>query len=35
MEQFPRKNVNVQKYKCPHDTFPSWINKVKSLAIWL
>jgi hypothetical protein len=23
MEQFPRKNVNVQKYKCPHDTFPS------------
>jgi hypothetical protein len=23
MENFPRKNVNVQKYKCPHDTFPS------------
>jgi hypothetical protein len=23
MENFPRKKVNVQKYKCPHDTFPS------------
>jgi hypothetical protein len=23
MEHFPRKKVNVQKYKCPHDTFPS------------
>jgi hypothetical protein len=23
MENFPRKKVNVQKYKYPHDTFPS------------
>jgi hypothetical protein len=22
MENFPRKKVNVQKYKCPHDTCP-------------
>jgi hypothetical protein len=22
MEHFPRKKLNVQKYKCPHDTFP-------------
>jgi hypothetical protein len=23
MKNFPRKKVNVQKYKCPHDTCPS------------
>jgi hypothetical protein len=23
MEHITRKKVNVQKYKCPHDTFPS------------
>jgi hypothetical protein len=23
MEHFPRKKVNIQKYKCPHDTCPS------------
>jgi hypothetical protein len=23
MEHFPRKKVNIQRYKCPHDTFPS------------
>jgi hypothetical protein len=23
MEQFPRKKINVQKYKCPHETCPS------------
>jgi hypothetical protein len=23
MEHFPRKKVNVQRYKLPHDTFPS------------
>jgi hypothetical protein len=23
MEHFPRKKMNIQKYKCPHDTFPS------------
>jgi hypothetical protein len=23
MENFPRKKVNVQKYKCPHYTCPS------------
>jgi hypothetical protein len=23
MKHFPRKKVNVQKYKCPHDTCPS------------
>jgi hypothetical protein len=23
MEHFPRKKVNVQRYKCPHDTCPS------------
>jgi hypothetical protein len=23
MEHFLRKKINVQKYKCPHDTFPS------------
>jgi hypothetical protein len=28
MEHFPRKKVNVQKYKCPHDTFPSLNKKV-------
>jgi hypothetical protein len=26
MEHFPRKRVNVQKYKCPHDTCP-YLNK--------
>jgi hypothetical protein len=23
MDHFPRKKVNIQRYKCPHDTFPS------------
>jgi hypothetical protein len=23
MEHFPRKNIVVQRHKCPHDTFPS------------
>jgi hypothetical protein len=23
MEHFQRKKINVQKYKCPHDTFTS------------
>jgi hypothetical protein len=22
MEHFPRKKMNIQKYKCPHNTFP-------------
>jgi hypothetical protein len=22
MEHFPRKKVNVKRYKCPHDTLP-------------
>jgi hypothetical protein len=35
MEHFPRKKVNIQKYKCPHDTCPSGKKKVRSLAIWL
>jgi hypothetical protein len=35
MEHITRKKVNVQKYKCPHDTFPSWNNKVWILSIRL
>jgi hypothetical protein len=35
MENFQRKKVNVQRYKCPHYTCPSLSNKVKSLATWL
>jgi hypothetical protein len=35
MEHFPRKHMNVQRYKHPHHTCPSWRNKVWSLAIWL
>jgi hypothetical protein len=31
MENFPRKKVNFQRYKCPHDTCPSSSNKVKRL----
>jgi hypothetical protein len=33
MEHFPRKKMNVQKYKCPHKTFPSLSNNLKILAI--
>jgi hypothetical protein len=35
MEHFPRKKINVWKYKWPHDTCRSWNKKVWSLAIWL
>jgi hypothetical protein len=35
MEHFQRTKVNVQRYKCPHDTCPSLSNKVKGLATWL